>query len=134
MDMNPFATNANGLQQASTPDFLKPQPNNPTWAGGVSNMVKALMDGNNKFNARQAMSATAPNPLTTTGGPSVGAPLSLTPPPQVAASGVSGPTTGSQMPGVPGSPMFGPRAPDPTVSALFSAVPGEFGGGSMFGG
>lgn len=50
MDMSPFANN-NQQQPSMTPDYLK-QSKGGGAPGVVSNMVKAIMDGNNKFQQR----------------------------------------------------------------------------------
>lgn len=134
MDMSPFA-NSQQLQQPQTPNYLAQDSNNPTVAGGVSNMVKALMAGNQQFQQRQR---SAPNPTTTTGGPSIGAPMSLTPPaPGPMAGGLSGspaPMGGQYQP--PLAPMSDqaftmgapPVGPDPVTQALFSPIPGALSG------
>ena len=64
MDTNPFAMNPNA-QQAQTPDYLRQQPAQGAGAAGISsnvaNMVKAIMDGNNKFQQKSAANAESPH-------------------------------------------------------------------------
>ena len=122
MDMSPFA---NSQQQQPTPDYLR-QTQGGGAGGAVSNMVKAIMDGNNKFRQRGGMSGSvgqpALNPTTTTGGPSVGAPLSLTPP-------TSGPelVNGGPGPMVNAGPMA--PAPAPPSAAAPPTPPAALAGG-----
>jgi hypothetical protein len=135
MDMNANA-GAPSMSPGATPSYLQQQPSNPTWAGGAANMIKALMQGNNNFNRRAGASpGMPPAPATTTGGPSVGAPMLLAPPaPQpMMQAGPVDPTAmsgGMMPPPMPKPPMMGG---DPTANALFSPIPGEYGG-SQFGG
>lgn len=157
MDTNPFATNP-GAGVSQTPSYLQPQGPTTSMPGNISNMVKAIMAGNAQHQAQQKAQGAvmgAPNPMTTTGGPSVGAPTSLAPP----AGGMGPPPTppvdpaampggaGSPMPAPPGgdSPLGGamlppggggampgmPNGVDPTMAALFSQIPGQ---GGQFGG
>ncbi len=151
MDMNPFANNQ-PQQQSMTPDYLK-QDKNGTTPGVISNMVKALVDGNNRFQAR--------NPAQANAGGAPGAPLSLAPDspgpsaPMTGAAPMSGtapqmaqtqtatpfetgasplPFASGPAPGViaangsAGMPGM-PNGVDPTINALFSPIPGgQFGG------
>lgn len=130
MDTNPFATNNPATQQTpQTSPYLQQQPNNGTVAGGVSNMIKALMQGNQNYQQRQQGMQGAQgnqpmqsNPTTTTGGPSVGQPMSLSPPtdPSAMTGGLG------QTPGLPGG--AGPAAPlSPMTQSLF---PNPAGGGA----
>jgi len=113
MDTNPFAMSPNSPQQQSaTPSYLQPQGATTSMPGNISNMVKAIMAGNAQHQMQQQRqgAVTGANPMTTTGGPSVGAPQSLAPP----APGMA--------PGMPSPP-----APPPPVDP--SAMTG--GAGSM---
>lgn len=111
MDTNPFAVSPNTQQapsQPAAPSYLQ-QQSNPTVAGQISNMVKALVQGQGQFNQGQqlqqmiaAKNATAANPQTTNGMPSVGAPMSLAPP---APAMASSPT----MSNMPNSPTAQPQ-------------------------
>jgi hypothetical protein len=92
----------------TTPSYLEQDPTNPTAAGAVNNMVRALMSGDANFRNRQAANATSMNPTTTTGGPSVGAPLSLAPP----APGMGSPP-----------PMTPPSAPQMAPPVMPSPAP-----------
>lgn len=114
MDMNPFANN-NVQTMTGTPDYLK-QNQRPGGAPGVvSNMVKAIMDGNNKFN--QMGSKTGPAGV-----------------PGAAISGATGPTSfggsAGPMPLAPGpgmsaGPMAPPAAaPSPDVTSTISGGAG----------
>lgn len=130
MDTNPFANNN---QQMQTPDYLK-TTNNPTMTGAAANMIKALIAGNQQYQARNAGAGGLPpgSDGTWMGNNSVGgAPL----------SGYSGVTP--QMPTNPGDmqggvpvappmpmprPAFGagaaPVTMDPISQALMSPIPG----------
>lgn len=154
MDMSPFATNplGAGAAQPQTPGYLQPQQGGGV-AGNISNMVKAIMAGNAEHQALQqkqgSLLGQSPINNTTTGGPSVGAPMSLAPPTNPAgmtgAAGSTAPPVTAPSDGVGGSPMGGamlppgggaampgmPNGVDPTMSALFSQIPGQ---GSQFGG
>lgn len=137
MDTNPFANND---AQQQTPSYLQ-QTNNPSMAGAASNMVKALMAGNQQFQAKQGA-----NPMGAAGdgqwvGTSSvgGAPLAgysgVTPgqaPMPQAAPAVPPQTAQGMQGGVPmGSPSASPfmtGAPpatvDPVTQALMSPIPG----------
>lgn len=120
MDMNPFANNNSQTQQA-TPDYLKQDPRaNSTMGGAIGNMVKAIMDGNNKF--KQQAGATGPGGMpgsaipgatgpTSFGGPA--GPMSLTP-------------SMAPMNGRSGVPPMTPSPPSPTMTSL-SANAGNAG-------
>ncbi len=157
MDTNPFATNPGIAASGQTPSYLQPQGPTTSMPGNISNMVKAIMAGNAQHQAQQqkqgALLGQSPiNNTTTTGGPSVGAPMSLAPPTAPAsmtggagsaAPPVTAPSDGAGSP--MGNPMGGAMLPsgggaglpgmpngiDPTMSALFSQIPGQ---GSQFGG
>lgn len=153
MDTNPFATSPlapQSKQAYQTPEYLKPGQNS-SLSGGISNMVKALMDGNSKFKARTAGEAAPSAP---------GAPLSLAPPtPSSSADPMGVPEPSTPMPAAPpmtvagspfdkgappmafapapgmgaqgmgfGSPPGMPNGIDPTMQALFSKIPGQWGG------
>lgn len=45
------------MPELPTPDYLKQDPKAQGLGGGMGNMVKALMDGNNKFKAQQGGAA-----------------------------------------------------------------------------
>jgi|SRR5882724_1477867 len=160
MDTNPFAMSPNAAQP-QTPSYLQPQGPTTSMPGNISNMVKAIMAGNAQHQMqqqRQGAAMGAPNPMTTTGGPSVGAPMSLAPPaggmgpppppvggvpsppvdPSTMTGGVGGPLpsaggAGPMMDGAgPMGPMPGmPNGVDPTMAALFSPIPGQ---GNQYGG
>lgn len=133
IDTNPFA---NGNQQYQTPSYLQQQPNNPTMAGNVANMVKAIMDGNNQYMQRQKQiqgNAPLQKPA--------GSPMDITTPAQQASmSPVAQPVTPQGMQGgVPTQPMapdmFSPSAMsqfNPVTSALFSPIPGVPNTGSPY--
>lgn len=117
-----------------TPDYLKQDASNGTAPGVVSNMVKALVDGNNKFKQGGA-GAVTPNVGSATSYEAPGAPMSLSPsaatgqPPM--SPGMSPSPMGDGSSGVPFasagmSPLPGmPNGIDPTMSALFSSIPGQ---------
>src|SRR5258707_9643232 len=151
MDTNPFATNP-GTAGAATPSYLQPQGPTTSMPGNISNMVKAIMAGNAQHQAQQqkqgALLGQSPINNTTTGGPSVGAPMSLTPPTSPAGmtggAGSAAPPVTSPSDGTGGSPMGGAMLPpgagggampgmpngiDPTMAALFSQIPGQGGQG-----
>lgn len=157
MDTNPFATNP-GTAGAATPSYLQPQGPTTSMPGNISNMVKAIMAGNAQHQAQQqkqgALLGQSPINNTTTGGPSVGAPMSLAPPTSPAgmtggagnaAPSVTAPSdgVGSPMGNPMASPMGGAMLPpgggaampgmpngiDPTMAALFSQIPGQGGQG-----
>lgn len=153
MDTNPFATNP-GTAGSTTPSYLQPQAPTTSMPGNISNMVKAIMAGNAQHQAQQKAQGAvmgAPNPMTTTGGPSVGAPMSLAPPaggmgppppvapptppvdPSAMTGGVGGgsPLGGTMLPPGGGAMPGMPNGVDPTMSALFSQIPGQ---GGQFGG
>ncbi len=134
MDTSPFANNRN--QGNDMDDYLKPTQGGAGMAGavnGVSNMVKALMAGDQKFRQQGGM-AGAPNPTTTTGGPSVGQPMSLAPPApgpsaDVAQDRAAGAAT-SMVGGGSAGPM--PMAPSPFDVGTSPVVNGgPFGGAGM---
>lgn len=104
--------------------------------GGANDMVKALMDGNKQFKEVAAKNAMAQNPITTTGGPSVGTPMNITPStpstPPTPLTGIGSPMA-PMMPVPPrqmqgGTPLAMAGAPnaniDPMTKALFSPIPG----------
>lgn len=106
-----------------TPDYLK-QTTGGGAPGVVSNMVKALVDGNNKFKQGGGV---APNVGSATSYEAPGAPMSLAPPaPGMAplATGLAGlGDTSSAFNGgaIPGMP----NGVDPSMNALFSNIPGQ---------
>lgn len=147
MDMSPFANN----NPQATPDYLK-QTKTGSMTGAVSNMVKALMDGNNKFQARQnSMGGTTPNVGSAASYEAPGQPMSLAPPGAAPGPLSGGPPApppqspfeqgtspmsfnptgglmqtgmGAGAAGLPGMP----NALDPTIKSLFSPIPGgQFG-------
>lgn len=110
-----------------TPDYLK-QTTGGGAPGVVSNMVKALVDGDNKFKQQGGVSAPT-NVGSATSYEAPGAPMSLAPPapgmggaaPQGMATlgdTVSNFNTGGSIPGLP-------NGLDPSMSALFSNIPGQ---------
>lgn len=150
MDTNPFAVSPNAQQQQyQTPSYLKPTQDTGTGGAGamnnVANMVKAMMDGNSKFQQKSAM-----NPA---GAAPTGAPMSLAPPAPGPSMGAPSPMTNPMsMPGAGGMPPMGAQGPmpdgmamsgapnnpftngaspmgiDPVTQALFSPIPGGNGG------
>ena len=108
MDMNPFANTM--TPQPQQPDYTK-QDKNPTVPGAISNMVKAIMAGNNKFNQQRGALgdrvAAAASPATPPGPP-----MSLAPP-------APGPSAGPMAPAP--SPTMAP-APSPTMATAPSPV------------
>lgn len=160
MDTNPFATNPLGAAgaQPAAPGYLQPQAGGGL-PGNISNMVKAIMAGNAEHQAQMQKQGGAQgqmpmNPSTTTGGPSVGAPMSLAPPaggmgpppmpappPPVDPAAMTGGAGGAPSPAMPpggamlppgggGGALPGmPNGVDPTMSALFSQIPGQGGFG-----
>lgn len=152
MDTNPFATNP-GTAGSATPSYLQPQAPTTSMPGNISNMVKAIMAGNAQHQAQQQKQGSilgqSPINNTTTGGPSVGAPMSLAPPTSPAAmtggagsappppmpppsDGGGSPMGGAMLPPGGGGAMPGmPNGIDPTMAALFSQIPGQ---GGQFGG
>lgn len=96
MGTSPFA-NTSESEQKPLPAFLQQDPKNGTWAGGLSNVVKALVAGNNRF-----MSGQKPN---VANGPvgdtrTAGEPLSLAPD---NINKVSAPAIGNGAPMAPNS-------------------------------
>ena len=117
-----------------TPDFLK-QDSNPTVPGAISNMIKAIMAGNNKYNMMQGMTggggrggAADTSDGAWYGNSSVGgAPLAgMTRPvnPASMPASVTPPPTTTMT----GSPMTQPTAPPPPPT---SPSPFEGGAGPM---
>lgn len=132
MDTNPFANNR---QQSATPEYLKPTQGGAGAAGavnGVSNMVKALMAGDQKFR-QQGGGLGAVNPNTTTGGPSVGAPMSLSPPspgPSADVANDRAATAATGMVGASGMPGSSAGTPFDLGTAPLTNG-GPFGAGPM---
>lgn len=137
MDTNPFANNA--AQQQQPPSYLQ-QTNNPSMAGAASNMIKALMAGNQQYQAKQAAMG-GNNPTGPAGDGQWQGTMSLGGAPLAGYSGVTPgqapvpPQTSQDMQG--GVPMPQPRpqqspfmagAPpatvDPVTQALMSPIPG----------
>lgn len=145
MDMNP---NAN--MTSMTPDFLK-QTKTSSATGAISNMVKALMDGNNKYQTNQKLNGATPNVGSAASYEAPGQPMSLAPPGAAAGplagappapppqspfeqgtsplsfnptGGLMQTSLGSRAAGLPGMP----NGVDPTINSLFSPIPGgQFG-------
>jgi hypothetical protein len=123
MDTSAIASTSGATAQpaAATPGYLQPQPNNPTYPGAIANMIKAIMSGNDDYKAQQAKQAqnqgqmAMNNPTTTTGGPSVGQPMSLTPPtdPATMTAGLGQTNPASAFPTPPPQSM----SPNPTPAA-----------------
>lgn len=125
IDTSAFAN----MNTSMSPDYLK-QDSNPTVPGAISNMVKAIMAGNNKYNAMQGRFGGAGGAADTSdgawyGNSSVGgAPLAgMTRPVNPASMPAS--VTPPSPPAMTGSPMTQPTAPPPPPMA-----PSLFEGGA----
>ena len=127
MDTNAFASTGGAPTPSMTPAT---KANNGTIPGGISSVLQALMAGNNQYQQQQqrqaAMNGTQQlqNPATTTGGPSVGMPMPLSPQNTSATPGAMG-----AAPAMPANPQVfssgaSPVNIDPVTQALFSQVPG----------
>lgn len=143
MDTSPFANN--NPQQQQPPEYLK-QANNPSMAGAASNMVKALLSGNQQFQAKQnamggggAMGPAGDGQWQGTmsvGGAPLAGYSGVTP--QMSAPQMPPPQAAGMQGGVPtgAGPMGGGQAPspfmagappvtvDPITQALMSPIPG----------
>lgn len=111
MDMNPFANN--NSQATPTPDYLKQNPRaNGSVPGAVGNMVKAIMEGNNKFQQRGGMAGAGMGD--TPGGaiPGASGPTSF--------GGSAGPMPLAPMGGAPmgAAPPMAPSTPSPVMTSL----------------
>jgi hypothetical protein len=153
-DTSAFANTGGGTNP--NPTVLSPQQQvNGTIPGGISNMVKALMEGNDAYKQQQAKQAAAAGQpqISSAGMAPPGAPMSLTPPtdPTSMPGGLGTPTSmqgmapsppaamGATSMAPPASPGFGsndafmngtnPVSIDPVTQALFSPVPAGVTGG-----
>lgn len=116
LDTNPFANNNQQQQNYQTPAYLQQNQANGTVPGVMANMVKALMDGNNRFQQKQMQPGMTP-PVSPDGMQG-GLPFGGTTPQAWAQN-----TMQQQM-------QAQPQAPNPVTNALFSQIPGE----NMYGG
>jgi len=123
MDTNPFATNANNPAiQGQTPSYLQ-QTNNPTYAGAVSNMIKAIMQGNDQYKQKmqqnmgnQQMQSLSPGSavpgavgMTSVGGPN--GPMPVVPPGTIGGSPVGFAPPSSNIPLPQPRPTMAPQTP-----------------------
>jgi hypothetical protein len=116
MDMNPFANN-NQQAMGGTPDYLKQNPRaNASMPGAVSNMVKAIMEGNNKFQQRGGMGGSPGGAIPGASGPtSFGGGAG----PMPLAGGGAGPG----MSAGPMAPAMAPTSPDIAAATSGSTGP-----------
>lgn len=119
MDMNPFANN-NQQTMSQTPDYLEQNPRaNASVPGAVSNMVKAIMDGNNKFQQRAGMTGDGGAPGSAIAGAS--GPTSF--------GGSAGPMPLAPSPSAPNAPVAG--APTSLTAPLTNGGPDMGAAGGM---
>src|SRR6266849_10839123 len=124
--LNPITPQQPQTSNPAIPGYLQPQQGGGL-PGNISNMVKAIMAGNAEHQALQqkqgSLLGQSPINNTSTGGPSVGAPMSLAPP--TSPAGMTG-GAGSAAP-----PVTAPS--DGAGSSMGGAMlpPGAGGGGVM---
>ena len=116
MDTNPFAVDPLQQKQTSTPSYLQ-QMNNPTYTGAISNMIKAIVQGNNEYRQRQGLGG-----FTSSG---VGQPMNISPslpqdPTNPLGTGTSQPIgfTPSGAPPAASTPDMGFTTSTPTPSPM----------------